>query len=182
MSSSRNWMSCTIWPGKSRDEETLRDLQREQRVLGGALEELEFRHMMGEKEDRRNAILTIHPGAGGTESADWAQMLMRMYSRWAERRGFQADVLDLLPGETAGIKSVAIEMKGEYAYGYLKSEMGVQSIGSAVSVRFRRQASHVVRVGLRVSRGGGRYRGGNPAGGYPSGYLSVQWGGRTARK
>ncbi len=110
---------------EEQDEETLRDLQREQRTLGGALEELEFRHMMGAKEDRLNAILTIHPGAGGTESADWAQMLMRMYSRWAERRGFQVDVLDLLPGETAGIKSVAIEMKGEYAYGYLKSEMGV---------------------------------------------------------
>jgi peptide chain release factor 2 len=110
------------------DEETLRDLQKEHRSLGGALEELEFRHMMREKEDRLNAILTIHPGAGGTESADWAQMLMRMYSRWAERRGFQADVLDLLPGETAGIKSVAIEMKGEYAYGYLKSEMGVHRL------------------------------------------------------
>ncbi len=113
---------------EEQDEETLRDLHREQRALEGALEELEFRHMMGEKEDRLNAILTIHPGAGGTESADWAQMLMRMYSRWAERRGFQADVLDLLPGETAGIKSVAIEMTGEYAYGYLKSEMGVHRL------------------------------------------------------
>ena len=110
------------------DEETLLDLRREHRSLGGALEELEFRHMMRGKEDRLNAILTIHPGAGGTESADWAQMLMRMYSRWAERRGFQADVLDLLPGETAGIKSVAIEMKGDYVYGYLKSEMGVHRL------------------------------------------------------
>lgn len=113
---------------EEKDDETLRDLRREHGSLGAALEELEFRHMMGEKEDRLDAILAIHPGAGGTESADWAQMLMRMYSRWAERRGFRADVLDLLPGETAGIKSVVIEMKGEYAYGYLKSEMGVHRL------------------------------------------------------
>ena len=68
----------------------------------------------------RDALLTSHPGAGGTESQAWAEMLMRMYVRWAERHGFEVSVLDLLPGEEAGIKSVSIQIKGEYAYGYLK--------------------------------------------------------------
>lgn len=89
---------------------------------------LELRYLLGEKEDRMDAILTIHPGAGGTESADWAQMLMRMYTRWAERRGFRPQVLDLLPGETAGIKSVTIELRGDYAYGFSKAESGVHRL------------------------------------------------------
>ncbi len=107
------------------DGETLGDVEAELTRIEKDLGALELRHMLGEKEDRLEAILTIHPGAGGTESADWAQMLMRMYTRWAERRGFQAEILDLMPGEAAGIKSVTIEMKGKYAYGYLKSEIGV---------------------------------------------------------
>ncbi len=93
-----------------------------------ALDDLELRHLLGDKEDRLDAIMTIHPGAGGTESADWAQMLMRLYSRWSERRGFEAKVLDLQPGETAGIKSATIEVRGDYAFGYLKSEIGVHRL------------------------------------------------------
>ena len=99
----------------------LRDLER-------SLDGLELRHMLGEREDRCNAILTIHPGAGGTEAADWAQMLTRMYSHWAERRKFQTTLLDLLPGDTAGIKSATIEVSGDYAYGYLKAEIGVHRL------------------------------------------------------
>ncbi|MDP6779634.1 MAG: PCRF domain-containing protein, partial [Candidatus Latescibacteria bacterium] len=110
------------------DTETLSEVERELGDLEKALEDLELRHMLGEKEDRLNAILTIHPGAGGTESADWAQMLVRMYLRWAERRGFQTETLDLIPNEAAGIKSATIEVKGGFAYGYLKSESGVHRL------------------------------------------------------
>ena len=84
--------------------------------------------MLRGPEDQLDALLTIHPGAGGTESQDWAEMLMRMYRRWAERRGYTVDVLDLLAGEEAGIKSVSIEVKGQYAYGFLKAEKGVHRL------------------------------------------------------
>ncbi len=110
------------------DEGTLREVATELGQLDGSLEDLELRHMLGRKEDRLDAILTIHPGAGGTESADWAQILVRMYLRWTERRGFQTEVLDMQPGETAGIKSATIEVKGEYAFGYLKAEVGVHRL------------------------------------------------------
>jgi peptide chain release factor 2 len=84
--------------------------------------------MLSGPDDARDAILTIHPGAGGTESQDWASMLMRMYVRWAERHDFEVTILDLLPGEEAGIKSATIEIKGQYAYGYLKAEKGVHRL------------------------------------------------------
>jgi peptide chain release factor 2 len=84
--------------------------------------------MLSGKDDPKNAILTIHPGAGGTESQDWASMLMRMYLRFAERQGFETEVLDYQAGDEAGIKSVTIEIKGDYAYGYLKAENGVHRL------------------------------------------------------
>ncbi len=96
--------------------------------LVGDLEAFELKVTLSGPQDVKNAILSIHPGAGGTESQDWAQMLMRMYLRWAERAGFRAEVVDLLPGEEAGIKSVTIEVTGEYAYGYLKGEVGVHRL------------------------------------------------------
>src|SRR2546430_7962085 len=88
------------------------------------LDEFELKVMLSGPHDAKAAILSIHPGAGGTESQDWAQMLMRMYLRWCERAGFKAEVVDLLPGEEAGIKSATIEVTGDYAYGYLKGEAG----------------------------------------------------------
>ena len=78
--------------------------------------------------DARNAILSIHAGAGGTESQDWADMLLRMYLRWAERRGYKAEILDMSPGEEAGFKSVVVSIEGDHAYGYLKSEHGVHRL------------------------------------------------------
>jgi peptide chain release factor 2 len=92
------------------------------------LDEFELKVMLSGSHDSKPAVLSIHPGAGGTESQDWAQMLMRMYLRWCERDGFKAEVVDLLPGEEAGIKSATIEVTGEYAYGYLRGEMGVHRL------------------------------------------------------
>ena len=92
------------------------------------LDELDLEMAFSGEYDARNAILAIHAGAGGTESQDWAQMLMRMYLRWAERRGYQAEVLDISPGEEAGIRSAVIGVKGDYACGYLKSEHGVHRL------------------------------------------------------
>ncbi|MFC2058048.1 peptide chain release factor 2 [Chloroflexota bacterium] len=93
-----------------------------------SLQELEFRLAFSGAYDSRGAILAIHAGAGGTESQDWAEMLLRMYLRWAERRGYQAKVVDTSPGDEAGIKSTLVEISGEYAYGYLKGERGVHRL------------------------------------------------------
>ncbi len=92
------------------------------------LAEWEFLQMMSGQDDRRSAILTIHPGAGGTESADWAAMLLRMYLHYLERKGFRAEVIDLQPGEQAGVKVASIEVEGDYAYGRLKAETGVHRL------------------------------------------------------
>lgn len=92
------------------------------------VDKFELATYLSDDDDIRNAILTIHPGAGGTESQDWAEMLFRMYNRWAERQGFTANLIDYQPGEEAGLKSVTITIKGEYAYGYLKSESGVHRL------------------------------------------------------
>jgi len=89
---------------------------------------IEVRRMLGGEHDGLNAIVSIHPGAGGTEAQDWADMLLRMYSRWAEKRGFKMETLDYQPGEEAGIKSVTFTVSGEYAYGYLKAEVGVHRL------------------------------------------------------
>ena len=96
--------------------------------LGQSVEKLELRAMLRGPDDGRNALLTIHPGAGGTESQDWAEMLMRMYTRWGEAHGYTVDILDLQPGDEAGIKSVTLEFSGRYAYGYLKAEKGVHRL------------------------------------------------------
>lgn len=110
------------------DESVVPEIDERLGRLSGGLEAFELKIILSGPQDRKNAILSIHPGAGGTESQDWAQMLLRMYLRWAERAGFKAEVVDLLPGEEAGIKSATIEITGEYAYGYLKSEIGVHRL------------------------------------------------------
>jgi peptide chain release factor 2 len=110
------------------DEVLAAELATEVDNVARALESFELKTLLRGPDDAGDAILTIHPGAGGTESQDWAEMLSRMYRRWAERKGYQIAVLDLLPGEEAGIKSVSLEIKGEYAYGFLKAEKGVHRL------------------------------------------------------
>ncbi len=110
------------------DPELEEELATELRELERAVKALEVRTMLQGEDDHRDAILTIHPGAGGLESQDWAEMLMRMYRRWAERHGFEVQILDLQPADEAGIKSVALEIHGEAAYGYLKAEKGVHRL------------------------------------------------------
>lgn len=106
----------------------LDDLQNEIKNLKDELASLEIRYLLSGEMDKNNAILSIHPGAGGTESQDWAQMLMRMYLRWAERHKFSTQIVDLQMGEEAGIKSATITVSGPYAYGYLKAEAGVHRL------------------------------------------------------
>jgi peptide chain release factor 2 len=110
------------------DEETAKELRDEVEALTQELDKLELKLMLSGKHDRNSAILSIHPGAGGTESQDWASMLLRMYQRWAERKGYKVEMLDLLPGDEAGIKSATLLISGDYAYGYLKAESGVHRL------------------------------------------------------
>lgn len=105
-----------------------REIDEQMQLAEKKIVDLEFRRMLGGRDDNKNAILTIHPGAGGTESQDWAQMLMRMYLRYAEIHGFKTEIMDFQSGEEAGLKSVTIEITGEFAYGYLKAENGVHRL------------------------------------------------------
>lgn len=109
--------------GEAEDEARQELAKLEARVSG-----LEFRKMLSGKDDERNAILAIHPGAGGTDSQDWAQMLLRMYTAWAAKRGYEIQVMDLQPGDVAGLKSATLLVKGSYAYGYLRAEVGVHRL------------------------------------------------------
>jgi peptide chain release factor 2 len=104
------------------------DLKREIDSLGEYVEQLESRTMLSEENDALNAIVTVHPGAGGTESQDWAEMLMRMYLRWAERQGFKTEINELQDGDEAGIKSATFTVTGEYAFGLLSGETGVHRL------------------------------------------------------
>lgn len=110
------------------DEELKAELVGEVGGLEAPIEALELRTMLQGPDDHRGAILTVHPGAGGLESQDWAEMLTRMYSRWAEGRGYEVRVLDLQPGEEAGIKSATLEVVGDHAFGYMKAEKGVHRL------------------------------------------------------
>jgi peptide chain release factor 2 len=113
---------------KMGDESLQPELEQEAQNLESIIAKLEFDIMLSGRYDRGNAILAIHAGAGGTDSQDWAEMLLRMYLRWIENRGFKSEILDLSEGEEAGIKSVTIEVDGQYAYGYLHPEKGVHRL------------------------------------------------------
>jgi len=110
------------------DESSIKELQSLLARLEHDLSQAETEMLLAGDNDRRNAICTIHPGAGGTESQDWAEMLLRMYLKWAEQRGFKAEVLEYQPGEEAGLKSVTFRVEGEYAYGLLTAEAGVHRL------------------------------------------------------
>lgn len=110
------------------DQELTKELLKNTKILEHDLEKFEIETLLSGKYDRNNAIITLHPGAGGTESQDWVQMLYRMYSRWANANGYNVKELDYLEGEEAGIKSVTALISGENAYGYLKSEIGVHRL------------------------------------------------------
>lgn len=110
------------------DNELSQELEKNTKVLEEETENLEIQTLFSGKYDRNNAILTLHPGAGGTESQDWVEMLYRMYSKWAISNGYEVKELDYLEGDEAGIKSVTFLISGENAYGYLKGEMGVHRL------------------------------------------------------
>ena len=110
------------------DEAATTEFSGERAALEQRVEKFKFQQTLSGPDDHNNAYLTIHAGAGGTESQDWAEMLLRMYLRWAERRRYQSRVLELSPGDEAGVKSVTLEINGSYAYGYLKAERGVHRL------------------------------------------------------
>ena len=110
------------------DAETAKELEAELEAFEAQFEEIRIRTLLSEEYDSENAIVTLHAGEGGTESCDWAQMLYRMYCRWAEKKGFSVQVLDYLEGDIAGIKGVTFQVNGENAYGYLQSEKGVHRL------------------------------------------------------
>lgn len=132
------WNTLSARTGELREMADLLEMEPDEELEGewvGELEailvladDLELQTMLQGEDDHRDAILTVHPGAGGLESQDWAEMLLRMYTRWAELHGYTLEVLDLQPGEEAGIKSATVEIKGDNVYGYLKSEKGVHRL------------------------------------------------------
>jgi peptide chain release factor 2 len=113
---------------QEKDSELLADLGRNIEALVGEVSRLEFKTLLSAENDPNNAILSINAGAGGTESCDWVEMLLRMFTRWAESKGHNVRIIDILSGEEAGIKNVTIIVEGDYAYGYLKSERGVHRL------------------------------------------------------
>ncbi len=113
---------------ESEEEELLVEIEKEIDRIEKKLSELEILKLLSGKDDPRDALLVIHSGAGGTEAQDWAEMLLRMYVRWAERHGYEVELVDRLVGDGAGIKSATIEVRGKYAYGYLKGESGVHRL------------------------------------------------------
>jgi peptide chain release factor 2 len=113
---------------EEQDDQTQEEIRCELERLNAAVRADELKMMLGSEQDPMNAILSIHAGAGGTEAQDWAEMLLRMYLRWAERKGLEASIIDYLPGDEAGVKSVTWTLRGEYAFGYAKAEIGIHRL------------------------------------------------------
>ena len=113
---------------QEKDDQVLIDLSAELDQLDSLVRQDELKMMLASEQDPMNAIMAIHAGAGGTEAQDWVEMLLRMYLRWAEKRGFTTNIIDTLPGDEAGIKSVSFTLEGEYAYGYAKAEIGIHRL------------------------------------------------------
>ena len=113
---------------EEQDDRAQLEISGELERLHAGIREDELRMMLGSEQDSMNAIMSIHAGAGGTEAQDWAEILLRMYLRWAERKGFKAAIIDYLPGDEAGVKRVTWTLQGEYAYGYAKAEIGIHRL------------------------------------------------------
>ena len=113
---------------REKDEHVLQDIDEELEQLNAAVAHEELKMMLNGEQDAMNAIVSIHAGAGGTEAQDWTEMLLRMYLRWAEKKKFAARIIDYLPGDEAGVKSVSFTLEGEYAYGYAKAEIGIHRL------------------------------------------------------
>ena len=111
-----------------KSEEALTEAAARVAEAAAGLARIELSQMLGGADDRRNAIVSLHPGAGGTEAQDWAEILLRMYLRWADRKGYRKEILEYQPGEEAGLKSVTFTVEGDYAYGYLKAEAGIHRL------------------------------------------------------
>ena len=123
-----NLQELTELANLENDLDVAKDILKSTSKLENEIEKLQLETLLSGKYDKNNAILTLHPGAGGTESQDWAEMLYRMYTRWAVKNGYEVKELDYLEGDEAGIKSVTFEIVGENAYGYMKGEMGVHRL------------------------------------------------------
>jgi peptide chain release factor 2 len=111
-----------------KSEEALQEAVTKVAEVAQGMAQTELAQILGGPDDRRNAIVTLHPGAGGTEAQDWAEILLRLYLRWADRRGYRKEILEYQPGEEAGVKSVTFTVEGDYAYGYLKAEAGIHRL------------------------------------------------------
>ena len=113
---------------EEKSDEALGEAAAKIATVGKEIAQTELTQLLGGPDDRRNAIVTLHPGAGGTEAQDWAEILLRLYLRWCDRRGYKKEILDYQPGEEAGVKSVTFNVTGDYAYGYLKAEAGIHRL------------------------------------------------------
>jgi len=129
------------------------EMQEQYNAAVKAVEELEFKNMLSAEEDQFNAVLQITAGAGGTESCDWAGMLMRMYIMWSEKNGYKVSEQDFQEGDVAGVKTVTLQIEGDFAYGYLKGENGVHRLVGISPFDSNAKRAHLLCLGLRLPAG-----------------------------